>query len=1066
MLTLDAPSRRPENRRPTMTQRSSRQPHGIRALLVIALLAGALLARPVTANAEQLACQGHDTFSQVLVERARQRVAQMSGGNSGVSLQNITTTGELGLSTTGPARFVVIRVSFPAAEDGSEPAMTIPTSQTNEDLAALFNGTNGSGTAAPAYPHESLNAYYERASYGKFDPQAAVVVDYTAQHNRSYYEGNARELFYEALSGIDDEVDFSTCDANGDGKIDGIYLQYGGPTGDWGTTWWPAMYSLDDDSHTFDGKTARGAVLLKSDAETNDEFCATLIHETGHVLGLPDLYHYSNSMLGLRSFDLMYNNTGDVDGFLKWMLDWIDDDKIIYAYVSEQGVDIRRGSGAIEHHDGAVEETLAAWSEDGDATATGGFIAVSDDASILDGNLLCNFYLVQYAHRAGNDTVSSWDEELGHGFRIYRVQAAYNDGYFNRSNSTGSAHEQLIEALLPSDDGETAWELGALYHADMAATPASTPSTNYGESLVRGYSGISLEVVEDGANAGRIRISWAARAAQDPLTMTYQGSATGSSNSEAYVFDLSREVAANWWIEDAGHAKIVADGTEHDATWELDESGTKLTVYTRLAATAVQPGAKMQVKIESGAFVLAFDAQGMPSETSEELTASVPSSDVAVVDSVGTYDNATVPVGDIRRLSEVFEIGGESYFFAYNYSYESYDDSLALYRLVGDGRSCERVEIAGLSDLLKGDATSIEVQTQEDDRIFVRLLHEDEDGRSAARDVLLDISAGQVLVSRVEDAEECAGTSELIPISGGVARTRKLDNSSWELWSYRFDGSKLVVARSTWDDGAAMYVERFVDAGEGYVAALRPDNGDVGVVALWNVEDIVDASSFSSVPAARLEVPRNFHLGGVRVANGLVYVAALDNLGDEGGDRFANELLVYDLAGNLVKRAEVPRLPEDFSLIVDVRISRKGAVSLSFRRSDTSTRLEPSRLNVLLDSSLRQVGTLTSYEGQCIGAWTDERWLSLDWGLLEGDVPEQLPVHWTLTTRVGGAEPSKPENSGTSENPDDSSSSPETSADGKLPATGDFVGSPLLVAMALATCTLGIIIRVAHTKHS
>lgn len=1042
-------------------QPRDRAPRGRRALLAIATLALALIARPMPAMAQDLACQGHDTFAAELIERAQQRVAQTSANND-VALQNITTTGDLGLSTTGPARFIVIRVSFPAAEDGSEPAMAIPASQTNEDLAALFNGTEDD---APAYPHESLNAYYERASYGKFDPQAAVVVGYTAQHNRSYYEGNVNALFYEALAGVDGQVDFSTCDANNDGKIDGIYLQYAGPTGEWGSTWWPAMRTLSDDAQTFDGKLARGAVLIKSDAETNDEFNATLIHETGHVLGLPDLYHYTDSALGLRTFDLMQNNTGDTDAFLKWMLDWIDAEKITYVHVSERGVDVRRGLGAIEHHDGSVEEALAAYSEDGDATATGGFIAVSSDATILDGNLLCNFYLLQYAHRAGNDTVSTWQEDLGHGFRIYRVQGSCtDDGGFARSNNMGAAHEQLIEALLPSDDGTTEWELGNLWHAGMSVTPATAPSTNYGESEINGYSGIALEVLEDGDNAGQVRISWSGRPSREPLALTCE-TVTPSSNSEAYVLSLSREASTNWWLSNPCRATLVVDGAEHEASWNLDETTRRLTLYTQLAADEVKPGAKLQVRFPAGSFVLAYNEQRVPTEVSDEIVVDLPVSDVATIEGSGLYPSATASVEGSRLVSEIFEVGGTNYFFTYTYSYETLKDELALYRLATDGKSCERVDVAGATNLLDCGATSIAVQPIDDGQVFVRLLHSDSDPEipQYASDVILDISAAQVLATREESAEECAGTSELFPVAGGAAHARRLEDCSWELWAYRLSGTELVATRSVWEGDTATYVERIIDAGEGYVATLRPDNGNAGVVRLFKAEGIADATSFEAEPLSQLEVPSNFHLGGVRVAGNRVYVLALNNLGSGTTDHFANELLVYDLAGSLIKRAEVERLPVNFSLNASLRVGSDGSVALCATRPETSERIGASLLNVLLNASLEQAGEFTSYSGQGVGTWVQGRWLALDWELLGDEVPEQLHVHWTLTAKVGPAEPvepvtpvgpttpggtGEPSADGTGAEPNAPASAPDVDKSEALPSTGD-VGCNAIAFLAM-----------------
>ena len=51
-----------------------------------------------------------------------------------------------------------------------------------------------------------------------------------------------------------------------------------------------------------------------------------MIHETGHALGLPDLYDYNVDVGpdgGVGGFDMMDATRGDHNCFSKWLLDWI-----------------------------------------------------------------------------------------------------------------------------------------------------------------------------------------------------------------------------------------------------------------------------------------------------------------------------------------------------------------------------------------------------------------------------------------------------------------------------------------------------------------------------------------------------------------------------------------------------------------------------------------------------------------------------------------------------------------------------------------------------------------------
>ena len=51
------------------------------------------------------------------------------------------------------------------------------------------------------------------------------------------------------------------------------------------------------------------------------------MHETGHILGLPDYYDYDGSIGpkgGLGGWDMMDYNWGDHNAFSKYLLGWID----------------------------------------------------------------------------------------------------------------------------------------------------------------------------------------------------------------------------------------------------------------------------------------------------------------------------------------------------------------------------------------------------------------------------------------------------------------------------------------------------------------------------------------------------------------------------------------------------------------------------------------------------------------------------------------------------------------------------------------------------------------------
>lgn len=333
----------------------------------LALVAASLVLPNLTfaETDESVPFQNQHEVSPALLAQAQQRISGISEASLlGESNDSLFPTGDaLGLSTTGKARAVVVRVDFPASEDGSEAAETIPENETDEDLLNAFNGPQDAADAL--YPYESLHAYYERSSFGKLDYQATAIAHYTAQHPRSYYTStaNAEGLFAEALNGVDDQIDFSQADANNDGYIDAVYLQFAGECGKWSTTWWPSESRVSSDSdlgqREFDGKHVRATVKFSTRTHWSDGFEQVLIHETGHVLGLPDLYAYGDySGLGTNTFDMMDNNIGDQNGLFKWLLGWITPEDITYVLTTSEGVDVRIGTGDIVHYDDAASVDL------------------------------------------------------------------------------------------------------------------------------------------------------------------------------------------------------------------------------------------------------------------------------------------------------------------------------------------------------------------------------------------------------------------------------------------------------------------------------------------------------------------------------------------------------------------------------------------------------------------------------------------------------------------------------------------------------------------------------------
>lgn len=313
-------------------------------------------------------------------------IAQAKAREAGISAQAnfVPVSWRGGMPTEGEAHVIALYVDFPAGEN--ESAYTFWEEDTLEALDALIDGRGG------FYPYEDLSSYYYRSSYGALEISGDAFA-YTAAHPRSYYETKGLDavdgLFGEALRALDDKIDYADYDGNDDGCIDAIYLHFAGPDDGWMSTWWSQTFTFSSDAPTFDGVRASKCVLLHNPSNT-EAGASTIIHETGHVLGLPDYYSAAAQTgsgftwpTGIIGSDMMMDNVGDHNGFSKWLLGWLDEDDITHVAASVEGIEVTRGGEVLASvapgEDGTSATTLdlARFVVD-DPIATGGVIVVSN----------------------------------------------------------------------------------------------------------------------------------------------------------------------------------------------------------------------------------------------------------------------------------------------------------------------------------------------------------------------------------------------------------------------------------------------------------------------------------------------------------------------------------------------------------------------------------------------------------------------------------------------------------------------------------------------------------------
>lgn len=255
---------------------------------------------------------------------------------------------------------------LPQTIDGNINILVLPISFTGcsydsnykQILETGFNGTS------EETGWESLNSYYYKTSYGKLNIHATVADAYNVGSFSKNGTAGSTDYAYmkNALANAASIYDLSNYDNNNDGVLDCVYFIY---LHDYVTSnvpedscWW--AYTSQACSYTESGYTYSG-ISTKYDGLSVDYYifssyqfftdpiqeaesysmfststsqnisiysnAETIIHETGHALGLDDYYDYNENMGvsgGLGGGAMMDYNVGDHDPYSKAIMGWIN----------------------------------------------------------------------------------------------------------------------------------------------------------------------------------------------------------------------------------------------------------------------------------------------------------------------------------------------------------------------------------------------------------------------------------------------------------------------------------------------------------------------------------------------------------------------------------------------------------------------------------------------------------------------------------------------------------------------------------------------------------------------
>lgn len=394
----------------------------------------------------------------------------------------------LGLPSIGNPKVLVIPVEFTNCK--------APTNIVKNLETAFFGTSEETGW-------ESLQSYYYKSSYGKLNIQGTVLEPFNTGHTTGYYDNLYKRYLYdldayynyetdtypdsveysiikEALAYYDDQINYDDYDYNKDGYIDSIYLVY------------VNEYSMDDDSlwWAFTDEYFTEEEELYDNVEADfymfcsyqflfDEFhgkiinynLETIIHETGHLLGLDDYYDYDDTTGpngGIGGGDMMDYNVGDHNAYSKLLLGWISP----YIVNGE-----------------TTTINLSQFQKSGDVV----IIFKEWKGTFFDEYLIIDFYTPNYLNYASAGEYGLFSTM---GVRIYHVNAKLNDpedcySIFELTKYNNSYTSKRLITLIEADGQDDISKNGYAENSDLFQTGDEySPSRWYDYS----YCGFKIKV--------------------------------------------------------------------------------------------------------------------------------------------------------------------------------------------------------------------------------------------------------------------------------------------------------------------------------------------------------------------------------------------------------------------------------------------------------------------------------------------------------------------------------------------------------------------------------------------
>ncbi|MBR1747196.1 MAG: M6 family metalloprotease domain-containing protein [Clostridia bacterium] len=306
----------------------------------------------------------------------------------------------------------------------------------DEDVSSVRSGVDEDLYDAFLGETDSVYDYYRALSFGRIsvrslfpDADGACFV-YKAPYSRSHYAAVKKSasasrryneestLLNNALRAAERYFDFSdvSLDVNGDGSVDSVTFLVSGSydpsdSSAWGGLLWPHSWELSKITLSGLPASINGVKVDRYSFNFLDSVNVGVVsHEIGHVLGMPDLYHYDHDTgyLQVGPWDLMHSFTETPQFVLTHLRD-----KYLGVVRDGQIVDLKKsGTYRLRPVTLAGEEDTLAYR-----------IVVSDTESIW----------IEYR----NNSVSTYDSALpGSGLIVYRVNSSVSGNETGRYRNT------------------------------------------------------------------------------------------------------------------------------------------------------------------------------------------------------------------------------------------------------------------------------------------------------------------------------------------------------------------------------------------------------------------------------------------------------------------------------------------------------------------------------------------------------------------------------------------------------------------------------------------------------